>query len=84
LGETNALVAGPYLTAQSWQVGVDVAAVGRHGRGYRRTLSVIDASGDSPKIVYRRNLSGLGWALGGRVMRQLDAGGDLAAGRSGR
>jgi hypothetical protein len=62
LGEQSAVQAGPYLTAQSWQVSVDVAAVGRHGRGYRRTLCVVDASGESPRVVYRRDLGPLGWA----------------------
>ncbi len=56
--------AGPYLTAQSYQVSADVAAVGRFGRGYRRTLFVLDNSSGTPQIVYRRNLAALGWALG--------------------
>jgi hypothetical protein len=73
LGEENAVQAGPYLTGQSWQVSADIAAVGRYGRGYRRILMVIDGSGEEPAIVYRRNLSGLGWALGSRVMQALDA-----------
>jgi type II secretory pathway component PulK len=64
LGEENALLAGPHLTAQSWQALADVVAVGRHGRGYRRTQFVMDISGESPAIVYRRNLASLGWALG--------------------
>jgi hypothetical protein len=64
LGEENAILAGPHLTAQSWQAMADVVAVGRHGRGYRRAQFVIDVSGETPGIVYRRNLSPLGWALG--------------------
>ena len=56
--------AGPYLTTQSYQVSADVAAVGRFGRGYRRTLFVLDNSSGTPQIVYRRNLAALGWALG--------------------
>ena len=58
---------GRYLTAHSYQFSVDVAAVGRHGRGYRRTLFVLDTStnpGGAPQVVYRRNLTNLGWALG--------------------
>lgn len=73
LGEEAALQAGPYLTAQTWQVGADIAAVGRQGRGYRRERVVIDASGDAPEMVYRRNLSGLGWALGHRTLQALVA-----------
>ena len=92
LGASGSYYAGPYLTTRSYQVSADVAAAGRHGRGYRRTLFVIDssninlsttASGTSgtsasgtaasgastsntttAQIVYRRDLAGLGWALG--------------------
>jgi DNA uptake protein ComE-like DNA-binding protein len=64
LGRPASAQAGPYLTAETYQVSADVAAVGHHGRGYRRTLFVIDSSTGTPRIVYRRNLAGLGWALG--------------------
>ena len=71
LGAEGAVQAGPYLTGQSWQAGADVAAVGRHGRGYRRTKFVIDASTGTPRIIYRRNLAPLGWALGSEVRQTL-------------
>jgi hypothetical protein len=64
LGNEAATKAGPYLTWRSYQVTADVAAVGRWGRGYRRTQFVIDSSLGTSRIVYRRNLAGLGWALG--------------------
>jgi len=64
LGETSAITAGPYLTVNSYQLSADVAAVGRCGRGYRRTRFVLDNSTGTPRIVYRRNLAPLGWALG--------------------
>jgi DNA uptake protein ComE-like DNA-binding protein len=63
--------AGPYLTAETYQVSADVAAVGRYGRGYRRTLLVIDNSTGTPQIVYRRNLSPMGWALGADARQDL-------------
>ncbi len=67
LGVDDSAAIGRYLTTRSYQFSVDVAAVGRHGRGYRRTLFVLDTSTDPtgpPQIVYRRNLTHLGWALG--------------------
>jgi type II secretory pathway component PulK len=64
LGPKVSVQAGPYLTAETYQVSADVAAVGRFGRGYRRTLFVIDNSSGTPQIVYRRNLASMGWALG--------------------
>ena len=56
--------AGPLLTGQSYQFIADIAAIGKFGRGYRRTKFVFDTTEGTPKIVYRQNLSGLGWALG--------------------
>jgi len=62
---------GPYITGESFQVTADVAAVGRYGRGYRRTKFVIDTGSGTPRIIYRRNLAGLGWALGDQVRTEL-------------
>ncbi len=64
LGAHNCRAAGPWLTTRSYQWSVDVAAVGRFGRGYRRTRFVLDRSTGTPQIVYRRDLAFLGWALG--------------------
>ena len=55
------------MTGKCSQLSADIAAVGRNGRGWRRTKFVIDASTGTPRIIYRRNLAGLGWALGGDV-----------------
>jgi DNA uptake protein ComE-like DNA-binding protein len=67
LGREGSLQAGPYLTGQSFQFSADVAAVGRAGRGYRRVQFILDTSTGTPRIVYRRNLQKLGWALGPQI-----------------
>ena len=69
LGQNNsdvltALQAGDYITTQSYQFMADVAALGPFGRGYRRTRFIFDTVDGSPRIVYRQDLSHLGWALG--------------------
>ena len=74
LGPGVCVQAGPYLTAQTFQVSADIAAVGRHGRGYRRTLFILDNSTGTPQIVYRRNLTYLGWALGADERQNLASG----------
>jgi len=66
-----AMQAGPYVTTQAYQFSADVAAVGPHGRGYRRVRFVIDISDGTPRIVYRQDLSQLGWALGKQVRQRL-------------
>ena len=64
LDETSAVQAGPYLTGRSYQFTADIAAVGRLGRGYRRTRFVYDVSQGDSKMIYRRDLNRFGWALG--------------------
>ncbi len=64
---------GPYITARSYQFTADIAAVGHDGRGYRRTRFVFDTSTGTPVIVYRQDLTHLGWALGAQARTQLVA-----------
>ena len=72
LGQNNAsvlqaLAMTDCITTQSYQFSADVAALGPYGRGYRRVRFVIDMSDGTPRIVYRQDLSHLGWALGKEV-----------------
>jgi DNA uptake protein ComE-like DNA-binding protein len=68
LGQNNnvvtALVDHDWITTKSFQFTADIAAVGPFGRGYRRVKFVFDTSDGTPKIIYRQDLSRLGWALG--------------------
>jgi len=63
----QALEAGDFITTQSYQFTADIAALGPHGRGYRRVKFVFDTSDGTSKIVYRQDLTHLGWALGKQV-----------------
>jgi len=75
LGNGNAVLtalrAGDYITTHSFQFTADIAAVGAYGRGYRRTKFIFDVSDGTPKILYRQDLSRLGWALGEKVRTDL-------------
>jgi DNA uptake protein ComE-like DNA-binding protein len=75
LGNTSpaltALASGDYVTTHSYQFTADIAAVGAYGRGYRRVKFVFDVSNGSPVILYRQDLSRLGWALGDKVRASL-------------
>jgi DNA uptake protein ComE-like DNA-binding protein len=67
--------AGPYITAQSFQFTADVAAIGHYGHGYRRVKFVFDTTETTTnnpiaKIIYRQDLTHLGWALGRQVQLQ--------------
>jgi hypothetical protein len=71
LDRSSAIRAGPYLTTRSYQYTADIAAVGHHGRGYRRVKFVFDVSDGRPKVLYRQDLTRLGWALGRDIRLKL-------------
>jgi type II secretory pathway component PulK len=73
-GTTAITKAGPWVTSRSFQFTADIAAVGAHGRGYRRVRFIFDCSSGVPLIVYRQDLTYLGWALGKKIHDQLLAG----------
>jgi type II secretory pathway component PulK len=64
---------GGYVTTKSFQFTADIAAVGPFGRGYRRVKFIFDMSDGAPKILYRQDLSRLGWALGEKARQTLVA-----------
>lgn len=55
------------ITTQSYQFTADIAALGPYGRGYRRVKFVFDLSNGGASIIYRQDLTHLGWALGKEV-----------------
>jgi hypothetical protein len=59
------------VTAFSYQFAADVVAVGHNNRGYRRVRFVFDCSSGTPLIVYRQDLTYLGWPLGKKLHDQL-------------
>jgi type II secretory pathway component PulK len=75
LGNNNPVVAalarGDWVTTHSYQFTADIAAVGPYGRGYRRVKFVFDVSDGTPKVLYRQDLSRLGWALGEKARETL-------------
>jgi type II secretory pathway component PulK len=75
LGTGNSTLAtlerGDYLTTRSYQFTADIAAVGAFGRGYRRVKFVFDVSNGTPIVIYRQDLTRLGWALGEKTRQTL-------------
>jgi DNA uptake protein ComE-like DNA-binding protein len=69
----TALRGGDYITTHSFQFTADIAAVGPFERGYRRVKFIFDVSDGTPKILYRQDLSRLGWALGEKARENLIA-----------
>jgi DNA uptake protein ComE-like DNA-binding protein len=67
------LARGNYVTTKSFQFTADIAAVGPYGRGYRRVKFIFDTSEGTPIILYRQDLSRIGWALGDKTRQTLFA-----------
>ena len=70
LDEETLEEAGSHLTGTIAQYLVDVAAVGRGGRGYRRTQFVIDAN-EGVRIISRRDFPRAVWSLGEQTRLRL-------------
>jgi type II secretory pathway component PulK len=73
LAGSTANSGGGYVTTKSFQFTADIAAVGPFGRGYRRVKFIFDTSEGTPIILYRQDLSRLGWALGDKARQTLVA-----------
>ena len=71
LDETSATEAGPYVTWRAYQFSADIISIGPHGRGFRREVLVIDTSSGTPKVIFRRDRSRLGWPLTSELRKQL-------------
>jgi len=71
ISRADALAAAPWVTGRTYQFSADIAAVGRHGRGYRRVKMIIDTSEGSFTFRERRDLTQFGWALGRQVRETL-------------
>lgn len=68
---------GGSITAKSYFYSADIVAVSGNGRAYKRVRIVVDAQA-TPKIVYRKDLTSLGWPLDRAVRDSLRAGQGLA------
>ena len=64
LDEGDLTQAQEYFTGVSYQYMIDVAAVGKNGKGFRRTQFIVDTTEEEPVVVYRKDLDRQGWALG--------------------
>jgi type II secretory pathway component PulK len=60
-GEARALT--PYITAISYQYSADIVAVSGDGRSFKRVRVVLDCTQVPAKIVYRKDMTSLGWPL---------------------
>jgi type II secretory pathway component PulK len=70
---------GQFINGKSSQYTADIVAVSGNGRAFKHVRIVVDASGTTPKIVYRRDFTDRGWPMEPEVLASLRAGRGLVA-----
>ena len=63
-----------YITARSYIYSADIVAVSGDGRSFKRVRIVVDSRQTPAKIIYRRDLTDLGWPLPGDIRDSLKKG----------
>ncbi len=64
----------PYIAGKSYQYSADIVAVSGDGRAFKRIRIVVDARTTPAKIVYRKDLTSLGWPLPADVRASMRSG----------
>lgn len=65
---------GSRITGRSYQYSALILAASGNGRGFKQVRIVIDTSGTTPQIVYRRDLTDRGWPMEPEMLASLRAG----------
>jgi len=79
LDSDKAIAVGNYITSRSFQYSADIVSISGNGRAYKRYKAVIDAREGTPRILYWKSLTHLGWPLSGDVVEELRSGRPLTA-----
>jgi len=74
LDEEKAVAIGGYITTRSFQYSADIVGVAANGRAYRRYRAAIDTREDTPRVVYWKSLTDMGWPLERDIVTSLRAG----------
>jgi len=77
LPQENAVEIGSIVTSRSYQFSADIVSVSSDGRAFRRCRVVVDARESPPRVVFRRDLTGLGWPLDPQILTELRNGADM-------
>ncbi|HET6251703.1 MAG TPA: hypothetical protein VFE47_28720 [Tepidisphaeraceae bacterium] len=64
---------GSLITGRSFFYSADIVAVSANGRSFKRARIVVDARSSPPVIIYRKDLTYLGWPLDPQILAQLKA-----------
>lgn len=68
---------GSLITTRSYRFSADIVSLAGDGRAFRRCRIVVDAITSPPKILYRQDLTQLGWPLSADILARLKSGGSM-------
>ena len=74
LTQQKANAIAPYITGTSYQYSADIVAVSGDGRAFKRVRIVVDARAQPASIIYRKDLTSLGWPLPPDVLTSMRTG----------
>ena len=74
LPHEKAVGIGSHITARSFQFSADIVSISGNGRAFRRCRIVVDARESPPQVIYRQDLTHLGWPLSPAIVDQLRSG----------
>ena len=74
LSQEKAMAIGPYITTRSYQFSADLVSISADGRAFKRCRIVVDATESPPRVVYRQDLTHLGWPLSPDIVSLLRSG----------
>ncbi|QOV89821.1 general secretion pathway protein GspK [Humisphaera borealis] len=77
IGPQKAAAIGSLLTNKSYQYSADIVAMSSNGKSFKRIRIIADARRTPARIVYRKDLSDLGWPLDESIRYSLQQGGVL-------
>lgn len=77
VGPEKAAAIGSTLTSKSYQYSADIVAISSNGKSFKRIRIVADARRTPARIIYRKDLTDLGWPLDEGIRYTLQQGGVL-------
>jgi len=74
LSREKAVAIGGSITAQSYRFSADIVSIAPGGRAFKRCRVVVDARTSPPQVIYRQDLTHLGWPLSQDIVARLRSG----------
>jgi DNA uptake protein ComE-like DNA-binding protein len=74
LSRDKAVAIRTYITAKTYQFSADIVSIAASGRAFKRCRVVIDSRSSPPLVVYRQDLTHLGWPLPQDIIERLRSG----------